>query len=277
MKLNQRQYKISAMCQALKVSKSGYCKYKSRKPNQDKADLLHSIKECFIKHKGRSGARKIHIDICKKHNVSCATVGRYMRKLNLKAKNRSKFRYSKSANPAHISANIINRDFRAAKPNSKWVSDITYIKVNYKWHYLCVIIDLYSRKVIAWNLSPHMHAYLVTSTLDKALRNRKINTKTNDLIFHSDRGSQYTSIEVKNKLIGHNIISSMSRKGNCWDNAVAESFFKSLKSELSISRSWSLEQMNVELFEYIDVDYNSKRYHSYLNYFTPNNFELLRV
>ncbi|MFM2345160.1 MAG: hypothetical protein RLZZ210_1773 [Pseudomonadota bacterium] len=274
MKAHQNEYKVINMCQVFKVSKSGYYKYKGRTTNQAKQELANSIKACFIRHKSRSGARKIHIDIAKTYNVSSATVGRYMHKLGLKAKNRSKFRYTKSKTNAYIADNLLNRDFTAKKANSKWVSDITYIKVDYKWHYLCVIIDLYSRKVIAWKLSHNMQAGLVTDTLDIALNNRNIKSKPNDLMFHSDRGSQYTSLEVKTKLNQENIVSSMSRKGNCWDNAVAESFFKSLKSELHTQPHWSFEHMQLQLFEYIDIDYNSKRYHSYLNYRTPNNFEL---
>jgi len=260
------------MCKALRVSKSGYYKYKNRIPNQAKLELVQTIKKCFKQHKGRSGAKKLHVDI---KSVSSATIGRYMSKLGLKAKNRSKFKV-KSAKSSYNAPNILNRQFTASKPNQKWVSDITYLRVDNTWQYLCVIIDLYSRKVIAWKLRTHMHTSLVIDTLTQALSNRTF-TNLKDLILHSDRGSQYTSLEFTHYLNSKNIIHSLSRPANCWDNAVAESFFKSLKSELLTNQTWSSQRMQQELFEYIDIDYNSKRYHSYLNYLTPNNFEHSRV
>jgi transposase InsO family protein len=265
------------MCKAMQVSRSGYYKYKNHRPNPAKVELQKQIKIYFTQHKGRSGAKKIHVDIAKTYNVSAATIGRYMRKLGLKAKNRSKFRTRATEQVSHTAENLLNRQFIACKPNQKWVSDITYIWVG-KWQYLCVIIDLYSRKVIAWKFSPHMQASLVTDTLQQAVSSRKINTKMETgLLFHSDQGSQYSSNDVQKYLQHHNITQSMSRRANCWDNAVAESFFKSLKTELFTDQIWSFQRMQQELFEYIDIDYNSKRYHSTLGYKTPNHFEQSRV
>jgi transposase InsO family protein len=272
MKTNELTYKVRNMVKAMQVSSSGYYKHKRLKPNQNKLELQNKIHICFNQHKGRSGAKKIHIDISKTNKVSIATVGRYMQKLGLKAKNRSKFKI-KTEKTCYTAKNLLNREFKADTPNQKWVSDITYLRSNQAYQYLCVIIDLYSRKVIAWKLSPHMKSSLVIHTLKQALSNRK----TDKLIFHSDQGSQYTSMEVQNYLKQNNIIQSMSRRGDCWDNAVAESFFKTLKTELINDEIWSSQRMKQELFEYIEIDYNSKRYHSYLNYQTPNNFEFAKV
>jgi len=273
MRTNQSKYKLINLCKAMQVSKSGYYKYIKLEPNLVKLEIQKQIEICFKEHKCRSGARKIHIDIAKTYKISSATVGRYMQNLGLKAKNRSKFKV-KPVKTSYDAPNLLNRQFTASKPNQKWVSDITYLKANNTWQYLCVIIDLYSRKVIAWQFRHNMHTSLVTDTLKQALINRKINSKMTDLMLHSDRGSQYTSLDFTTDLAKHNIKHSLSRPANCWDNAVAESFFKSLKSELLTKQPWSFERMKLELFEFIDIDYNSKRYHSYLNYNTPNNFEL---
>jgi putative transposase len=277
MKANETKYKIKNMCKAMHVSVSGYYKHKNLVSDQAKRELQEQIQTCFIKHKGRSGAKKLHAEISKTRNISIATIGRHMRKLGLKAKNRSKFK-AKIEKSSYIAENVLNREFTAQKANQKWVSDITYLRVKQSWQYLCVIIDLYSRKVISWKLSNHMESSLVTDVLEQAVSNRKINTKTKvDLLFHSDQGSQYTSTAVRCYLSQNNIRQSMSRRGNCWDNAVAESFFKTLKTELLTDEIWHSERLQQELFEYIDIDYNTKRYHSALGYTTPNNFELLRV
>jgi transposase InsO family protein len=276
MKNNQSKYKLINLCKAMQVSKSGYYKYIKLEPNLVKLEIQKQVEICFKRHKYRSGAKKIHIDIAKTYKISSATVGRYMRKLGLKAKSRSKFKY-KTTKSNYDAPNLLNRQFTALKPNHKWVTDITYLKANNTWHYLCVIIDLYSRKVIAWQFRHNMQTCLVTDTLKQALINRKIDYKYTDLMLHSDRGSQYTSLDFTTDLAKHNIKHSLSRPANCWDNAVAESFFKSLKSELSTQPAWSFERMKTELFEYIDIDYNSKRYHSTINYLSPNNFELSKV
>jgi putative transposase len=220
------------MCKALRVSKSGYYKYINRKPNEKRLELEEQIKYYFNQHKTRFGAKKLSIDINKQHKISTATIGRYMRKLGLAAKNRAKHKTNISKEFTAL-PNILNREFKADKPNEKWVSDITYIWSENKWHYLCVILDLYSRKVISWKFSPHMETSLVLDTLNQAIILRNIDTsKVTGLLFHSDQGSQYTSNVLQQRLKFANIVQSMSRRGNCWDNAVAESFFKSLKAEM---------------------------------------------
>ena len=176
------------------------------------------------------------------------------------------YQHHKSENSECI--NHLEQKFDQKAPNLVWVSDITYIKAGGKWYYLCVIIDLFSRKVIAWDLSAHPNANLVISTFQKAYQSRNA---PYGLMFHSDRGSQYTALAFKKLLDSLNIVQSFSKKGYPFDNAVAESFFKYLKKEETDRRIYSsLADLRIALFEYIDGYYNSRRPHGSLGYLTPN-------
>ncbi len=169
--------------------------------------------------------------------------------------------------------NLVKQNFNPEKPNLIWVSDITYVKVNGSFHYICVVIDLFSRKVISYSISPNMKAEFVLETLKKAYSSRK---KPSNLIFHSDRGVQYTAEIFRKFLDDNNIVQSFSAKGYPYDNAVAESFFKFLKKEeLNRNTYYSKKQLELSLFEYIESFYNSKRPHSANNDFPPNKFEEL--
>ena len=170
-----------------------------------------------------------------------------------------------------IVPNILNRDFYASNPNEKYVGDITYIPTGEGWLYLATVIDLYSRKVVGWSMNDTMKVSLVNDALNMAIRHRN---PQKGLLWHTDRGSQYASYAHKDLLQKHGIIQSMSRKGNCWDNAVAESFFKSLKNELIYQKYfYTKKQAKQEIFEYIEFYYNRTRSHSYLRNLSPVRFE----
>ena len=185
-----------------------------------------------------------------------------------------KRRYKNTTDSNHnlpIAPNILDRDFYASNKDEKYVGDITYISTGEGWLYLATVIDLYSRKVVGWSMDDTMKVSLVNNALNMALRHR---TPKKGLIWHTDRGSQYASYSHKDLLEKYNITQSMSRKGNCWDNAVAESFFKSLKNELVYQTVfYTKKQAKQEIFKYIELFYNRVRSHSYLNGLSPVEFE----
>lgn len=199
-----------------------------------------------------------------------------MKQLGLYSKLSKKFKVTTNSKHNHfVVPNILKREFTATEPAKAWVSDITYIQTKDVFLYLTIILDLFDRKIVGWSLSNGLSTKQTTMTAWKmAVKNRTI---ANDLIFHSDRGIQYANKKFTNVLDSYkNITRSMSRKGDCWDNAVAESFFKSLKTELVYgSKLISREQMELEIFEYIEIWYNKKRRHSALNYKTIEEFNKL--
>jgi transposase InsO family protein len=170
-----------------------------------------------------------------------------------------------------VAPNLLNRQFAASRPNERWVTDITYIWTNEGWCYLAAILDLFSRRVVGWALEATLNTSLPLRALDEAIRRR---APTPGLRHHSDRGCQYTSHDYRAKLTELGIEVSMSRRGNCWDNAVAESFFATLKTELIYGRSWnSRSEVRSAVFEYIEIFYNRQRLHSTLDYKTPHQVE----
>jgi len=176
------------------------------------------------------------------------------------------------SDPTHaVVANLLNRDFTASRPDERWVTDITYVWTDEGWYYLAAILDLYSRKVVGWALDATLSTALPMTALKMAIQRRRPRT---GLMHHSDRGCQYTSFEYRTELARHGVTVSMSRTGNCWDNAVAESFFATFKNELVHSRSWSTRlQLRAAAFEYIECFYNRRRLHSSLGYKTPSEVE----
>lgn len=196
-----------------------------------------------------------------------------MKSLNLRTKMKRKFKVT-TTNSNHnftIAPNRINRDFYSSNPNNKYVGDITYIKTNQGFLYLATVIDLYSRKVVGWSMDDTMKTSLVNDALLMAIKRRN---PAKGLIWHTDRGAQYASYEHKDLLRKYGIVQSMSRKGDCWDNAVSESFFHSLKTELVYHENFKTKaQANEMIFEYIEIFYNRQRLHSYNNYMSPFEFE----
>jgi putative transposase len=172
------------------------------------------------------------------------------------------------------SPNLVKQNFNIKQLNNVWASDITYIPTKQGWLYLAVIIDLCSRNPIGWAIGPNMKTDLIMRALNYALQSRGLKNANNQIIFHSDQGSQYTSYEFRNLLKSNKFIQSMSAKGNCYDNAVCESFFHSLKTEHTQHLKFeTIEQAKAQIFEYIEIFYKRKRYHSFLNYCTPIEFE----
>ncbi len=191
--------------------------------------------------------------------------------LVVKMKRRFKVTTTDSNHHYSISPNRLQRDFKANIPNEVYVGDITYIRTQQGWLYLAVVIDLYSRKVVGWSMDDNMETPLVNNALQMALHTRK---PAPNLIWHTDRGSQYASDSHRELLEDHNILQSMSRKGDCWDNAVSESFFHSLKTELvHHERFKTRAEANQAIFEYIEVFYNRQRLHSTNDYMSPVNYE----
>ena len=197
---------------------------------------------------------------------------RAMKQLKIGGKRRKRFvpRTTDSSHNFPISPNLLNRNFRVQEPNQVWVSDITYIRTLSGWLYLCAVIDLYSRKVVGWSMQNHMETSLVISALEMGVRNRR---PEKGLIFHSDRGSQYASHDFRMQLKKKEMVQSMSRKGNCWDNACAESFFGLMEAELPKKVFLNQEEAKAEIFDYIEVFYNRKRIHSFLEFLSPEEFE----
>ena len=264
------------MCKVLKVNRASYYHWLSSGSVIRKVDIkLNELVE-FIFNQGRNayGTRRIKDKLLLYYGlfVSRKRISNIMKNLNLKVK--MKRRYKNTTDSNHnlpIAPNILNRDFYASNPNEKYVGDITYISTGEGWLYLATVIDLYSRKVVGWSMDDTMKVSLVNNALNMALRHR---TPKKGLIWHTDRGSQYASYSHKDLLEKYNITQSMSRKGNCWDNAVAESFFKSLKNELVYQTVfYTKKQAKQEIFKYIELFYNRVRSHSYLNGLSPVEFE----
>lgn len=260
----------------LEVSSSAYYEWESEQVCERErrdSELTTAIREIYDENRGRYGAPRIHHALEKRgHAVSRKRVARLMRDSSLRAKTARKYKATTdSSHGRPVALNYLARNFKAHAPNRAWVSDITYLWTKQGWLYLAVIIDLYSRKVVGWTLRDRMTASLVCDALDVAVRRRK---PPPGLLFHSDRGSQYASDEFRARLTRYGMVQSMSRKGNCWDNAVSESFFATLKKEVVHDACFeSKDRARLEIFEYIESYYNRKRGHVAIDYATPEQFE----
>lgn len=261
----------------MKVSKSGYYEWMYRKPSKRKLEnqrLTLYIRKIHDSSRGRYGSPKITEELKGLGwSISRPRVARIMRNEGITSIISKKFRGLTTDAKHHfpIAHNLLNRNFYAPLQGQKWVSDITYIPTKQGWMYLTIIMDLFDRKIIGWSLSTDMTTQnTVLAAWRMAIINRPINK---ELIFHSDRGVQYASFVFSNELNHHGIKQSMSRKANCWDNAVAENFFKILKSELvKHTKYHSILQAKNSLFEFIEIWYNRKRIHQYLGYKTPEQY-----
>src|SRR5690554_3453638 len=269
-------FPIEKMCKVLEVGSSGYFKWKN-KPISNRALRKNEIKQqittIYFASKQRYGSPRIIIELSALgYKISRITVTKYMKELGLRSKLSKKFKVTTDSKHNYLAVeNVLNRNFTAANPSRVWVSDITYIQAKEGFLYLTTIIDLYDRKMIGWSLSNGMSTEETSLAAWKmAIRNRSVQK---GLIFHSDRGIQYANKKFANTIESYGVTRSMSRKGNCWDNAVAESFFKSLKTELIYGNKLvTKEQMELEIFEYIEIWYNKKRRHGTLNYKTIEEF-----
>jgi len=264
------------MCKVLSVGRSGYYHWLHRPPSSK--DLEHEkigslIKLIFIKNRNAYGARRIKKALSKEGLiVSRRRIGQIMRNEHLYCKTKRKFKVTTdSKHNLPVAPNLLNREFSVDQPNKYYVGDVTYIWTEEGWLYLAVVLDLYSRQIVGWSMNKNMKATLVNNALLMAIWKRK---PKKGLIWHTDRGAQYASNSHRALLKSHGIIQSMSRKGNCWDNAVSESFFHTLKNELIHHRQFKTRsEAKIATFEYIEVFYNRIRMHSANEYLSPMEFE----
>jgi putative transposase len=265
------------MCNVLELSKSGYYAWCKRPPSprtQENKQLSEQIHQIHQKSRRTYGAPRIYASLKEKgFEVGRHRVARLMSEQGIYVQPKRKFKVTTDSNhPYPIAKNVLNREFTATEPDKAWVADITYIPTAQGWLYLAVIIDLFSRRVVGWSIAEHMRVDLVMGALQAALGHRV--PATSGLLFHSDRGSQYASHDYRAALQEAGIACSMSRKGNCWDNAVAESFFGTLKTELVDEREYKTrEDAKTDIVEWMEVFYNRERMHSTLNYCSPEQFE----
>ena len=270
------------MCNVLKVSKSGYydwCKRQLAPPSQaevERQQRRSAVREIFNENRRIYGYRKVHAEL-RRRKIKCSlnTILADFQALNIKSRTRKKYRVTTTdSNHNHpIAENVLARDFKTEKPNEKWVTDITYVATLEGWLYLVVIIDLFSRKVIGYAMADHLRTELVVSALQMVLgRGRKI---AEGIYLHSDRGVQFAAADFRVCLSFLNMEQSMSRKGDCWDNAPCESWFGKLKSEWIYPNDVFPTRREAELsiIEYIEMFYNSRRLHQALDYRTPNEVE----
>ncbi|QRK05536.1 IS3 family transposase [Archangium violaceum] len=270
-------FPVDFMCEQLGVSRSGYYAWKERPESaRDKADraLAEEVTRIHRDSRGTYGSPRVHAELrARGQRVSRKRVARLMNEHDIAARKRRRFvRTTDSRHNQPVAPNILERNFSPGQPNSTWATDITYVGTGQGWLYLAVVMDLFSRKVVGWSMSENIDRHLVLNALDMALEGRQ---PPQGLLHHSDRGSQYASTDYQQALAARGIQCSMSRKGNCWDNAVVESFFSSLKQELVYTTAFAThEQARLALFEYIEVFYNRQRRHSSLGYVSPVDFEL---
>lgn len=271
---HRSRYSVKAMCEVLDVAPSGYYEWlKSPLSNraQEDARLLRLIRASFTASKGIYGAPRVFLDLreagetCSKHRVA-----RLMRENDLRALHGYRTRRWAVGKPTVLIPNLLQRQFTATQPNTAWVTDITYIRTWQGWLYLAVILDLFSRKVVGWAAGPTVQRELILDAVLMAVRGRR----PRGTLIHSDQGSQYGSDAWRRFCQAHKLEPSMSRKGNCWDNAVAESFFSSLKKERIKKRIYKDRQEALaDVAEYIDGFYNPVRRHSHLGGLSPDQFE----
>lgn len=273
-KSNQGKHKVRTMCRLLGVAPSGYYAW-LKKPVSDRAKedarLLRLIRASFKASQGVYGAPRVFLDLreagetCSKHRVA-----RLMRENGIRAQAGYRTRRYIAGKPAELIPNLVKRNFEVAQPNRVWVTDITYIRTWEGWLYLAVILDLFSRKVVGWAVGPTMRRELALDAILMAVRQRK----PKGTIIHSDQGSQYGSDDWRRFCRTNNLKPSMSRRGNCWDNAVAESFFGSLKKERIKKRIYKNRDLATkDISNYINDFYNSTRRHQHLSGVSPDDFE----
>ncbi len=270
------EFPISRMCQVLVVSRSGYyawCERPISAREMANQALLAKIKKLFDQHKGRYGSIRIHRALQREgERCSHKRVARLMRQHGLCARRKRSYkRTTQSNHTLPVAANILDQDFSTTAPNQKWCSDISYVATAEGWLYLAVIIDLYARVVVGWAMEPSLNRTLVLGALQMAIQRRR---PAAGLLHHSDRGGQYASYDYQALLDAHQLQISMSRTGNCYDNAMMESFFATLKVECVADQVFaSRAEAKTILFEFMELYYNRQRLHSSLGYSTPVEYE----
>ena len=275
---HKSEYSISLMCRVLQVSRSGYNAWRDRPVSQrERANqmLWREIKTIHEQYRGVYGCPRIHRQL-QNQGIQCGhnRVARLMRQNGLRARRKRSYKVTtQSKHKMPVAPNLLAQDFTTNAPNQKWLADITYIATSEGWMYLSAVLDLYSRRVIGWALDKRLTRQLTLKALEMAVLKRR---PPSGLVHHSDRGSQYASADYQALLATHGLQPSMSRKGNCYDNAPMESFFASLKSECIYRQLYACRaSARTSVFDYIEVFYNRQRMHSSLNYMSPHAYEQL--
>jgi putative transposase len=272
---HRHEYKVATMCRVLHASRSGFYAW-LHQPLSDRAiedrRLLDLIRDSYTASSGVYGYPRVFADLretgetCGRHRVA-----RIMREQRIKALRGYKAPRHIAGRPSIMAPNHLKREFNVAQPDQAWVTDITYIRTWQGWLYLAVVIDLYARKVVGWSMRPTMDREIVLDALMMAVWRRK---PKNQVLIHSDQGSQFSSDDWRRFCTAHNLQPSMSRRGNCWDNAVVESFFSSLKKERIKKRVYKTRDLaRADIFDYIEIFYNRNRRHSHLGGVSPEAFE----
>jgi putative transposase len=267
---------VRLLCETLEVSPAGYYAWRDRPASQreQRRDaLLVEIEAIHEQARGRYGSPRVHAELLARGHGCCVnTVARVMRQAGIRAKTARKFRHTTDSNHSRpVAENVLDRQFDPAAANEAWVADITYVPTREGWLYLAVVEDLYSRMVVGWSMGSTMTSRLVVDALEMAVQRRLPGA---ELVAHSDRGSQYASEHYQLLLGTHGITCSMSGVGQCWDNAPMESFFASLKKELTHHEDYATrEEARASIFEYVEVFYNRQRRHSTLGYVSPAEYE----
>jgi putative transposase len=271
-------YAVERQCAALGVAVSGYYAWRKRDVSDHQAQdahLLERIQKAYQGSRGLYGSPRVHAAL-KRAGIACSRkrVARLMRQAGLRSLRQRRRPVAAPGSLSHSyerPPNHLNRQFQADHPNQKWVADITYVPTSEGWLYLAAILDLFSRRLVGWAMAAHCDTALVTTALHMALSQRR---PESDVLHHSDRGSQYTSADYTALAAQHGIRLSLSRTGNCYDNAVMESFFRTVKAEcVHLSHFSSRQHARHVLFEFLEVYYNRQRLHSTLGYLTPVEFE----
>jgi putative transposase len=276
METHEREFSVTRMCKVLGVRRSGYYAWKHHPLSlraQDDAALLLQVKDAFEKNQRRYGSRRIQHYLRRK-GTPCSRyrVAKLMKQGQLIALRTPKWHpmTTQQQEGNRIAPNVLDQDFHASRPNEKWVGDITYIATDEGWLYLASILDLYSRRVVGWAIEDGMEVSLVEKAWQMAFRNRH---PAPDLLHHSDRGSQYTADAYLELLEKAHCQLSMSRTGNCYDNAAMESFHATLKGECAFQPFETKAAAKTAIFEFIEIWYNRQRLHSTLGYCCPDEFE----
>jgi putative transposase len=274
------QFPLSVMCEALNVTRAGYYAWEKRREappterERRRDELAREIRAAHERSRGTYGSPRVYHQLKAQGVEVCEnTVAKLMREEELRSITRRRFRVrtTDSAHEHPVAPNLLDRNFAAEAPDRRWAADLTYVATGQGWLYLAVVIDLCSRRVVGWAMADHLRAELCTDALDMALKRRR---PGGGLLHHSDRGVQYACREYRELLREHGIECSMSRRGDCYDNAAVESFFKTLKAELVYHEHYATrEQARRSIFEYLEVFYNRRRLHSSLGYVSPEQFE----
>ena len=272
------QWPVRLLCQTLEVSPARYYAWRQRpcRTQEQRRDaLLVEIRAIHTEFKARYGSPRIHAELAARGRDCCVnTVAKLMRQAGIAAKTARKFRCmtTDSGHDLPVAENLLDRQFNPSQANEVWLADITYIPTRQGWLYLAAVEDLYSRRVVGWAMAEHMESRLVVDALALAVQRR---LPDGGLLAHSDRGSQYASEHYQRLLSKHGITCSMSRRGDCWDNAPMESFFASLKKELIHDADFATrKEARAEIVEYLEIFYNNQRRHSSLGYVAPAEYEL---